>query len=51
MKKLLFIFIIFSIFTGYSFADVKKKTKSKVEFNKFGTYTIEVKAKISKTIN
>lgn len=42
--------MIFSIFTGLSIADVKKKTKSKVEFNKFGTYTIEVKAKISKTI-
>ena len=51
MKKLLFIFIIFSIFTGYSFADVKKKTKSKVEFNKFGTYTIEVKAKLIKKGN
>ncbi len=50
MKKLLFIIMIFSIFTGLSIADVKKKTKSKVEFNKFGTYTIEVKAKISKTI-
>lgn len=50
MKKYIFIFLLASFFSSMSFADVKKKSKSKVTFDGFGTYTTEEAAKITESI-